>query len=231
MFEIKLMHKKKTILIVDDHPLFRDGLVLHLSKQAGYEVVGETTSGEDGIAKARELNPALVIMDISLPDMNGIDATRQIRGILPDTRVIVLSMHTKIAFITDAFRAGASAYLTKDATAEKLVECLQAVTNGEFYMDPAISQTVVKNILMTEEEMGSVQDPAYSTLTSREQEVMRLIAEGLPTKQVAERLFISQKTVENHRANIFSKLDIHSTMELVRYAAKFGIIDVDLWKE
>jgi len=227
----KPVNKKKTILIVDDHPLFREGLVSLLSKQMDCDVVGEAREGEEGITKAAELHPDVVIMDISLPDMNGIDATRHIRKSLPDTKVIVLSMHSKIDFITDAFKAGASAYLTKDATGEKLVECLETVMQGEYYMDPSVSQNVVKNLLMTEQEKGRHQDPAYHTLTPREQEIMRLIAEGLSAKRIAERLFISQKTVENHRSSIFNKLNIHSTMELVRYAARYGLVDVDLWKE
>ena len=225
------VNKKKTILIVDDHPLFRAGLVSLLSKQINYHVVGEATTGEEGIAKTGELRPDLVLMDISLPDMNGIEATRCIRSSLPDTKVIVLTMHAKIDFITDAFKAGASGYITKDTTGEKLVECLNTVTRGEYYMDLAVSHAVVKNLLMAQDDRGKVNVPHYDTLTLREQEIMHLIAQGRSTKQIAQKLFISQKTVENHRASIFSKLNIHSTMELVRYAAKYGLIDVDLWKE
>ncbi len=221
----------KTILIVEDHPLFREGLVSLLSKQMDYEVVGEAAGGEEGIAKAKELKPDLVIMDISLPDMNGIDATRRIRISMSETKVIVLSIHSKIDFITDAFKAGASGYITKDATGEKLVECLEAVIKGEFYMDSKISHSVVKSILMSKKKGDMIRNTAYNTLTAREQEVMTLIAEGLTTKEIADKLFISQKTVENHRANIFSKLNVHSVMELVRYAARHGLIDVDLWKE
>jgi len=224
------MGERKTILIVDDHPLFREGLISLLAKQTGYEVVGEAREGEEGIAKAGELHPDLVLMDISLPDMNGIDASRRIRLSLLETKVIMLSMHSKIDFITDAFKAGASGYITKDATGEKLLECLETVMQGGYYMDMAVSQIVVKNLLMTKEDSARIQNPAYDTLTPREQEIMRFIAEGLSMKQIADKLFISQKTVENHRASIFSKLNIHSTMELIRYAAKYGLIDVDLWK-
>lgn len=224
------MDEEKTILIVDDHPLFREGVVSLLSKQSKFKVIGEAAEGTEGSAMAEKHKPDLVIMDISLPDIRGIDATRKIRKSLPETKVVILSIHSKIDYITDAFRAGASAYLTKEATGEKLVECLQTVARGDYYMDSVVSQSVVKNLLMSEEEKGRFQDPAYRTLTSREQEIMRFLAEGLSSKQIGEKLFISQKTVENHRTNIFSKLDIHSTMELVRYAAKFGLIDVDLWK-
>lgn len=225
------MGQQLRILIVDDHPLVREGLMSLLSKEAAFEVVGEASSGEDGVKQAEELGPDLVIMDISLPDMNGIDATRRIRTSLPTTKVVILSIHSKIDFITDAFKAGASGYINKDASGEKLVECLRTVIRGEYYMDPAVSHIVVKNLLVAQEGRTKMGVPGYEALTLREQEVMRLIAEGQSTKQIAQRLFISQKTVENHRASIFSKLNLHSTMELVRCAAKYGLIDVDLWKE
>ena len=225
------MVEQLRILIVDDHPLFREGVMAMLSKVPGYQVVGEASSGEEGLKKARELHPALVLMDISLPDMNGIDATRRIHSTLPDIKVIMLSIHTKINFITDAFRAGALGYMTKDVTGEKLLECIDTAMKGEYYMDRSVSHAVAKNLLAAEEKKGNGHMPGYDTLTLREQEIMRLIAEGRSTKQISQQLFISQKTVENHRTNIFSKLDIHSTMELVNFAAKYGFIDVDLWKE
>ncbi len=225
------MVEQLRILIVDDHPLFREGVVTMLSKVTDYQVVGEASAGEEGIRKAQKLHPDLVLMDISLPDMNGIDAIRRIRSTLPDIKVIMLSMHAKVDFITDAFRAGAFGYMTKDATGEKLLECIETVIKGEYYMDKSVSHIVAKNLLAAEGKKGNMQMPGYDTLTLREQEIMRLIAEGCATKQISQQLFISQKTVENHRANIFSKLNIHSTMELVRFAAKYGFIDVDLWKE
>ena len=225
------MDEKRTVLMIDDHPLFREGLASLLAKQTGYEVIGEAAEGREGIAKARELHPDLVIMDISLPDMNGIDAARHIRMSLPATKLVMLSMHSKIDFITDAFKAGASGYITKDSTGEKLLECLDTVVQGEYYMDMTVSQAVVKKLLLSEEDGGKIPDSAFNTLTGREHEIACLIAEGLSTKQIAAKLFISKKTVENHRSSIFSKLNIHGTMELVRYAAKHGLIDVDLWKE
>ncbi len=225
------MVEQVRVLVVDDHPLFREGVVAMLSKETGFQVVGEVSSAEEGIKKAHELRPGLVLMDISLPDMNGIDATRRIRGSLPETKVIILSIHTKVDFITDAFRAGASGYMTKDVTGERLLECIATVMKGEYYMDKSVSHIVAKDLLVAQDKKGRMNMPGYEALTEREQEIMRLIAEGRSTKAIGQQLFISQKTVENHRANIFGKLNIHSTMELIRCAARYGLIDVDMWKE
>ena len=225
------MGEQVRILIVDDHPLFREGVVSLLSRSAGHQVVGEASSGEEGIIKAEKLRPDVVSMDISLPDMSGIDATHRIRSTQPEIKIIMLSIHTKVDFITGAFKAGASGYMTKDATGEKLVECIETVMKGEYYLEKSVSHIVAKNLLVAQEQRENIKTAGYDTLTQREQEVMRLLAEGRSIKMIAEQLFISQKTVENHRANIFSKLNIHSTMELVRFAARYGFIDVDLWKE
>ena len=225
------MAKKQTVLIIDDHPLFRQGLASFLSRLPGYELVGESGEGAEGIRKAKELTPDMVFMDISLPDMSGIEATRQIRETLSGARVVILSIHAKIDYITSAFKAGASAYLTKESTGEQLAECLKAVSRGEFYLDAAVSHKVVTSLLMGAQEKQRITNRNYAMLTAREEEILKLIAEGFSSKQVGEKLFISQKTVENHRASIFGKLNIHSTMELVRYAVKHGIIDVDRWMD
>jgi len=149
---------------------------------------------------------------------------------LPETRVIVLSMHTKIDYITEAFRQGATGYVVKESATEKLMECLEIVSKGEYFVDSSLSHRVVKSLLESDEKERKITDDGYNTLTPREQQVMRLLAEGHSTKQIAEKLFISPKTVENHRSNIMSKLEVHTIMELVRYAARLGLIDVDLWK-
>jgi len=222
--------KRKTVLIVDDHPLFREGLKSLLARHSGFEVIGEAGNGSEGLKKAKKLRPDLVIIDISLPDQSGIEVTSKIGSLLPETRVIVLSMHTKIDYITEAFRQGATGYVVKESATEKLMECLEVVSKGEYFIDSSLSHKVVKSLMELDERERKITDAGYNTLTPREQQVMRLIAEGRSTKQIAERLFISPKTVENHRSNIMGKLELHSTMELVRYAARLGLIDVDLWK-
>jgi len=224
------VRKRKTVLIVDDHPLFREGLKSLLARHSSFEVIGEAGNGNDGLKKAKKLMPDLVVMDISLPDQSGIEVTSKIRSLLPETRVIVLSMHTKIDYITEAFRQGATGYVVKESATEKLMECLEIVSKGEYFVDSSLSHRVVKSLLESDEKERKITDDGYNTLTPREQQVMRLLAEGHSTKQIAEKLFISAKTVENHRSNIMSKLEVHTIMELVRYAARLGLIDVDLWK-
>ncbi len=225
------MGKKKTVLIVDDHPLFREGLKSLIGRHAGFKVVGEAENGKDGIKKAKKLRPDLIVMDLSLPDQSGIDVTRTIRSMLPETHIMILSMHSKIDYITKAFQAGAYGYVVKESATERLVECLKAISKGDYFLDASLSHKVVKNLMESGEKEVNITDAGYKTLTPREQQITRLLAEGLSTKDIANQLFISPKTVENHRSNIMNKLDLHSTMELVRYAAKLGIIDVDLWKE
>jgi len=177
------------------------------------------------------IKPDLVVMDISLPDRSGIQLTREIRSLLTDTRIIIVSMHSKIDYITEAFQAGATGYVAKESASERLVQGLEAVVNGDYYLDTSVSHAVVENLLKVPVKEARITDASYGTLTPREQEIMRLLAEGLSSKEVAEKLFISPKTVENHRANIMKKLGLHSTIELIRYSAKLGLIDVDLWKE
>jgi DNA-binding NarL/FixJ family response regulator len=225
------MGEKKTILIVDDHPFFREGLKSLLAKQSSYHVVGEAGTGEEGLKKAKELRPDLVIMDIGLPDVSGLAMTRKIREILSETMVVILSMHLKIDYIVKAFRAGATGYVTKESATSRLVECLKSVSKGDYFMDHSLAHEVVENLMKFPEDEVRVDDEGYDTLTRREKEVMCLLAEGFSTTAIAEKLFISRKTVENHRSNILSKLDLHSTVELVRYAAKFGLIDVTHWKK
>ena len=221
---------KKTVLIIDDHPLFREGLKSLLISQSGFEVIGEAGTGLEGIRKAEKLKPDLVIMDLSLPDQSGIDVTREIRRCLSGTRIMMLSMHSKMDYITESFKAGASGYVVKESASEKLIECLNTISKGEYFIDTSLSHQLVKSLVQSDNKDAKIKDPDYATLTPREQQILRLVAEGFSNKEIAEKLFISPKTVENHRTSIMSKLDLHSTIELVRYAARVGIIDIELWK-
>jgi DNA-binding NarL/FixJ family response regulator len=222
--------QKKTILIIDDHPLFREGLKTIIEHDGKFEVLGEAGNGREAIQMAKKCKPNLVVMDISLPDQNGIDVTREIRSLLPETRIMIVSMHSRIDYIAEAFQAGATGYLVKESAAAGLLKGLDAISKDEYFLDRSLSRQVVNRLMDYSIKEKISMDNPYNALTPREQEVMRLLAEGLSSKDVADKLFISPKTVENHRAKIMSKLDLHSTMELVRYAAKLGLIDVDLWK-
>ena len=225
------MDQKKTVLILDDHPMFREGLKATIKSDTRFEVVGEADNAREGLRMARKINPDLILMDISLPDQSGIQLTYEIRESLPNVQVMIVSMHSKIDYIAGAFQAGASGYMVKDSASEKLLQGLESISKGEYFLDSFIFPQLVDILKKFSKKETEVVDEVYNTLTEREQEVMVMLAEGLPIEVIAERLFISPKTVKNHRASIMSKLDIHRAYELMHYAAKIGLIDVDLWKE
>ena len=225
------MAPKKTILIVDDHPLVREGLKSILKPATEYEVIGQAGRAREALDLVKSLQPDLVLLDLSLPDRSGLEICREIRNISPTTRILIVSMHSKVDYIVKAFQAGATGYVTKESATERLLKGIEHVLSGEYFMDGAVSQAVVRKLMQTPEKEMKITDAAYDTLTPREQEIMVLLAEGNSAKEAAAKLFISPKTAENHRTNIMNKLGLHSTLELVRYAARLGLVDVDLWKE
>ncbi len=225
------MVAKKTVLIIDDHPMFREGLKSIIGRSNKYEIVGEAGESREALKFLKKLKPELALVDLSLPDGSGIELIQNMLKINSDLRIIVVSMHSKIDYIVSAFQAGASGFVAKESAAERLLQAMETVCKGDYFMDTAVSREVVKNLVGAKAREARFNDESYSTLTPREQEIMVLVAEGRSSGAIADKLCISPKTVENHRSSIMSKLGLHSTIELVRYAAKLGLIDVDLWKE
>jgi DNA-binding NarL/FixJ family response regulator len=221
---------KKKLLIVDDHPMFREGIKSIIARNPQLEVVGEAGEGRAALKMVENLRPDMVLLDVSLPDMNGIDLIHDIKKFLPEIHILMVSMHTKIDYITSAFQAGARGYVVKDAPSGKILQALDLVSQGEYFLDTSIARQVVERLAELPGRQAKVADAAYGSLTPREQEILRLMAEGHSKKKISDQLCISPKTVENHRANIMAKLDLHSTLEMVRYAARLGLIDVDHWK-
>jgi DNA-binding NarL/FixJ family response regulator len=210
-----------TILLVDDHRILREGLRRILESEPGFQVVGEASDGEQAVKLASELRPNLVLMDISMPRLSGVDATRRICDGNPDVKVLVLSMHEDRACVEQVLRAGASGYVLKDASTVELFSAIEAVCSGDSYLSPSITQQVVSAL----SRPGERTPRADASLTNREREVLQLIAEGFSSKEIAEKLGLSLKTVESHRANLMEKLDIHKVSGLVRFAIRSGLVN------
>lgn len=212
------------ILLADDHKITREGLRSLLDKQDGMEVVAEAKDGRTAVSLAAELVPNVVIMDVSMPDLNGIQATRQIVERVPNVKVIGLSMHSDNLFVTEMLKSGASGYLLKDCAFEELTQAIRAVVAGKTYLSPSISGVVVNDYL---HRLSKVDISDSDALTDREREVLQLIAEGNSTKQIALKLHISVKTVETHRRQMMNKLDIYTVAELTKYAILKGITSLE----
>jgi two-component system response regulator NreC len=213
------------IILADDHQIVRHGLRSLLSSEPDMEVVGEADNGRAVVRLVQEKSPQVVIMDISMPDLNGIEATRQIIANSPGVKIIALSMHSDSLFVLNMFKAGASGYLLKDCALEELVKAVRTVLSRKIYLSPGISDIVIKDFVIGWSPPDS---SAYSILTTREREVLQLMAEGRNTNQIAESLCVSVKTVEAHRKQLMNKLDIHSVAELTKYAIRQGLTSLDV---
>jgi two-component system, NarL family, response regulator NreC len=210
------------ILLADDHTVMRNGLRLLLERQRNLTVVAEASDGRDSVRLAEELSPDVVVMDIAMPNLNGIEASRQIIASNPDIAIVILSMHSDESYVIRALKAGARAYLLKDSAEGDLIAAIHAITDGKSFFSPAISRILVEDY-MRQLEQKHVED-TYELLTAREREILQLLAEGKANKEVAAMLNLSIYTVETHRTHILQKLNLHNVPQLILYAVRKGII-------
>ncbi|MEJ5330576.1 MAG: response regulator transcription factor [Desulfobaccales bacterium] len=215
---------KTRIIIADDHMIVRQGLATLLAKEPDMEVVAEAENGREVVQLVKELRPDVVIMDVNMPDLNGIEATRQVLAAFPETKIIALSMHADRRFVVNMLKAGSSGYLLKDCAFEELAAAIRLVMANKTYLSPGVSNIVIQDYV---QGLSAPRSSAFTMLTPREREVLQLMAEGKPTGQIAEQLHISVKTVETHRQQIMHKLGIHSIAELTKYAIREGLTSLE----
>jgi len=214
--------RKIKILLVDDHAIMRDGIKALLSIYDDIEVVGEASEGKEAIEMARELNPDVVVMDISMPGMDGLEVTHRLTKRNPKVKVIILTQHDNREYILSTIKVGAAGYIPKKALGSDLVSAIRAVCSGDSFLYPSAAKTLIDDYRKQAE-----QPDIYESLTEREREILKLIAEGRTSREIAEALYISQKTVQGHRTKIMEKLDLHNRTELMKYAMRKGLVDID----
>ena len=216
--------KNITVFLADDHTIVRQGLAKLLEGEPNLRVIGEAENGREAVVKVEKLKPDIVLMDIAMPMLNGIEATRQIKKMLPQIKIIILSMHSHDRYISELIGLGASGYLLKDASGGEIVKAVAAAVKGDVYLSPSISRRVIDEYLALKKT--SSQEDLYTKLSNREREVFQMIAEGHPTKKIADILCVSPSTVKTHRANIMDKLQLENISQLIQFAIRLGIVDV-----
>lgn len=210
------------ILLADDHNIMRGGLRLLLERQPGFAVVGEAADGREAVEQAAATNPDVVVLDIAMPNLSGIEAAGRINEMLPHTAIVILSMHSDEGYVLRALKAGAKGYLLKDSAESDLVQAIKAASEGKAFLSPEISKILVEDYVREMGRRGT--EDSYQLLTPREREILQLLAEGKSNKDIANLLNLSLYTVETHRRNIQEKLNLHSLAELILYAVRKGII-------
>jgi RNA polymerase sigma factor (sigma-70 family) len=214
--------KKVGVLLADDHTLIRAGLRMVVEAQPDLAVVGEANDGREAVAMAQALKPDVAVMDIGMPSLNGIEAARQIRGTLPQTQIVMLSMHSDEGYILRALKAGAKAYLLKDSAEADLARAIRAAAAGKSFFSPAVGKVLLEDYMRRLQRTGL--EDSYELLTPREREILQLVAEGNSSKEIADLLNLSVYTVETHRARVMQKLNLRGIPELILYAVRKGII-------
>jgi two-component system response regulator NreC len=216
------MDKKQRIVIAEDHTILREGLRALLSSDPLFEVVGEAEDGRDAIRRVETLMPDLVLMDLSMPKMDGMEAIREIKKRFPETKILALTVHKTEEHILATLKAGADGYVVKDASHAELLMAIRSILSGKSYLSPGISEKVIEGYLVGKQTLKS--SSSWDTLTQREREVLKMIAEGYKNKEIADYLCISLKTVEKHRSNLMTKLDLHNTAALTAFAMEKGLV-------
>jgi len=214
-----------TILLVDDHTIVRQGLAKLLDGDCNLCVIGEARNGKEAVSKVEELKPDVVLMDIAMPILNGIEATRQIKKLNGNTKVIILSMHSNDRFISELFSLGASGYLLKNSTRDDIIKAIEAAVNGDTYLCPSISPEVVEDYISMK-RVKSSDENLYAKLSGREREVFQMMAEGRSTREISDTLCICMSTVKTHRVNLMNKLEIENLSQLIQFAIELGIVEV-----
>ncbi len=220
------MNRLIRMILAEDHTIVRQGLARLLEDQPDLEVVGEAINGRMALEMALELKPDIVIMDIAMPQMNGIEAAKRIRKVLPKTKILILSMYSHEHYIHQLLETGISGYLLKDSSGRDIIKAIHAAMNDETFLSPSISKKVIDSYLSPRK--SSPREERYKLLSNREREVYQLIAEGHSTRKIADTLYVSVSTVKSHRAKIMEKLGIHNPVQLIHFAIQLGLVDPDL---
>jgi len=221
--------KKITILIADDHAIVREGLRQILNSQEDMEVLGEAEDGRQAIEQAKLLNPDVMLLDIAMPNLNGLETITLIRESLPELKIVVLSMYANENYVQQVLNSGALGYVLKASHASDILQAIRLAQQGDFFLSPKIKKTVIGSYLKGAQKKS--ESTAYEKLTAREKQVFILITEGKSIKEIADILFVSAKTIEKHRTRISSKLGIQNRMKLLKYAIKIGVVDPEIWED
>lgn len=221
---------KIRVLVADDHNIVRDGLRELINNQPDMEMIGHACNGKQALTKVRTLRPDVILLDIAMPEMNGLVAVRLIMDISPATQVVIFSMHKKNAYVQQALTSGARGYVLKTSPSSQIFDAIRSVHRGKYFLSPSVQADVIDEYLVKNHQV-KVTGRRYDALSEREQGVFRLMVEGHPTKEMADLLCISPKTVEKHRSAVMKKLGFKSIFDMMKYAVKIGIVDPDLWDE